>query len=240
MGVFPTGVGVFLPSYLSFDNPLEITERDWFRTLEEMESGELTASEYREQLQSEGYDGLMMEVEDNGIKSFHYITFSSEQIKSATGNSGAFNFADANILRQGGDAINNSAVRGVKSKKKGATSEKDKKLFQFELFDVPGTRGENTEQASDTVPGSGAIFRDDAPGRYATRTRLVEERTKYIGADRIIGPSSAAQALSGLPHRRGGVSILWRLLNSMKTPLRLCGLMRQSRPMASIRLQSAP
>lgn len=79
-----------MPVFLDIKNPIEITEHDWTRWLSELENGETTGNELRDAFIEDGYDGVVMNVTDNGIKSAHYITFSPTQIKSATGNIGTF------------------------------------------------------------------------------------------------------------------------------------------------------
>jgi hypothetical protein len=53
----------------------------------------------------------------------------------------------------------------------------------------------NEERGS--VPG-GAIYRDDAPGKYATRTELVTERQRKLGASKVTTPEETAHAFAYL------------------------------------------
>ena len=71
--------------------------------------------------------------------------------------------------------------------------------YTQDLFGLPESNG-----ADKSAGGSAAgrsirlVSRGDAPGTYATRTKLVKENTRELGADKIDSPASAAQALAGL------------------------------------------
>jgi hypothetical protein len=94
--------GQIMPVYLSIKNPF-IPNKDRSNlpvipepaTLEEMEVADITYSkELRDKLISMGYDGLIAE-DFSGQKEI--VAFSPTQIKSATGNSGAFDVENSDI-----------------------------------------------------------------------------------------------------------------------------------------------
>lgn len=76
-----------MPNYVRIVKPKRL---DSFDQMEALQNDEI------ERYAALGYDGFIGE----GAGGTHYVAFSPEQIKSATGNSGAFDGQDANILRQ--------------------------------------------------------------------------------------------------------------------------------------------
>jgi hypothetical protein len=119
------GVGSVIPAHVKIKNPYEITERDWSSILKEMESGDLTSSDFRDQLVGDGYDGILLHAKDNGINSMHVIPFDPTQIKSATGNRGTFDPNDPNITHfaggqspiAGANALAGRYLRGLLNQK---------------------------------------------------------------------------------------------------------------------------
>jgi hypothetical protein len=68
--------------------------------------------------------------------------------------------------------------------------------YTLDLFDVPAEAGKADSTGTDT---GGGLSRDDAPtGTYGTRTQIVEENTRQLGADLVSTPEQAAQALAYL------------------------------------------
>lgn len=78
-----TGNEKTMEAYLSLENPMET---DLYTMLDALEN--MTAEEYRAELEDEGYDGLIVEDQEFGGKS--YVAFKPNQIKSATDNVGTF------------------------------------------------------------------------------------------------------------------------------------------------------
>ena len=79
-----TGNEKVMEVYLSLENPMETDLYTMLDTLENM-----TAEEYRAELEEEGYDGLIVTDQefDNATS---YVVFKPNQIKSATDNVGTF------------------------------------------------------------------------------------------------------------------------------------------------------
>lgn len=90
--------GAIMLTYLRIEHPYELTDTDWHRALQDMESGETDAEDYVDMLKGDGYDGIIMEVRDNGVCSTHYIVFDPNQIKSAIGNNGDFDTSNPSII----------------------------------------------------------------------------------------------------------------------------------------------
>ena len=76
-----TGNEKTMEAYLSLENPMET---DLYTMLDALEN--MTAEEYRAELEEEGYDGLIVEDQEFGGKS--YVAFKPNQIKSAMDNGG--------------------------------------------------------------------------------------------------------------------------------------------------------
>lgn len=100
-GHFPEG-GVVYPAYLSLKNPLVVAPesshgREIDREIAVRAAAGIsryaTASELREKIISEGHDGVIY---GNGGRR-EYVAFRPEQIKSATGNTGAFDPSNPDI-----------------------------------------------------------------------------------------------------------------------------------------------
>lgn len=85
-----TGNEKVMEVYLSLENPMETDLYTMLDTLENM-----TAEEYRAELEDEGYDGLIVEDQEFGGKS--YVAFKPNQIKSATDNVGTFDYFNPDI-----------------------------------------------------------------------------------------------------------------------------------------------
>lgn len=85
-----TGNEKTMEVYLSLENPMETDLYTMLDTLENM-----TAEEYRAELEEEGYDGLIVEDQEFGGKS--YVAFKPNQIKSATDNMGTFDYFNPDI-----------------------------------------------------------------------------------------------------------------------------------------------
>ena len=81
-----TGNKKTMEVYLSIENPMET---DLYTMLDVLEN--MTADEYRAELEEEGYDGLIVtDQEFDNAKS--YVVFKPNQIKSATDNVGTFDW----------------------------------------------------------------------------------------------------------------------------------------------------
>lgn len=85
-----TGNEKTMEVYLSLENPMET---DLYTMLDALEN--MTAEEYRAELEDEGYDGLIVEDQEFGGKS--YVAFKPNQIKSATDNVGTFDYFNPDI-----------------------------------------------------------------------------------------------------------------------------------------------
>ena len=85
-----TGNEKTMEAYLSLENPMET---DLYTMLDALEN--MTAEEYRAELEDEGYDGLIVEDQEFGGKS--YVVFKPNQIKSATDNVGTFDYFNPDI-----------------------------------------------------------------------------------------------------------------------------------------------
>ncbi|MFA6051573.1 MAG: JAB domain-containing protein [Methylobacter sp.] len=68
--------------------------------------------------------------------------------------------------------------------------------YTIDLFGIPAEAGQTDNAGTDT---GGRLSRDDVPdGTYATRTQIVQENTRQLGADKVKSPKDAAQALAYL------------------------------------------
>lgn len=86
-----TGNKKTMEVYLSIENPMET---DLYTMLDVLEN--MTADEYRAELEEEGYDGLIVtDQEFDNAKS--YVAFKPNQIKSATDNVGTFDYFNPDI-----------------------------------------------------------------------------------------------------------------------------------------------
>lgn len=86
-----TGNKKAMEVYLSIENPMET---DLYTMLDVLEN--MTADEYRAELEEEGYDGLIVtDQEFDNAKS--YVVFKTNQIKSATDNMGTFDYFNPDI-----------------------------------------------------------------------------------------------------------------------------------------------
>lgn len=90
------GYVVDMPVYLSIQNPYREMSLD--RLAQGLEQDD--ASEYRDNLIAQGYDGIVLSDEEFGGTS--YIAFRPEQIKSAVGNNGQFDPDNPNIAMSRG------------------------------------------------------------------------------------------------------------------------------------------
>ncbi|MCH2240946.1 MAG: hypothetical protein MK041_03210, partial [Aquabacterium sp.] len=102
-------------------------------------------------------------------------------------------------IRSAGDVLN--LAKSVQARNAGTQFYQGRKRddYTLDLFGVPedgGAGAPAAEPAGGRQPGT--VFRDDAPGRFATRTELVEENTRTLGTDRVTTPQEAAQALAYL------------------------------------------
>jgi hypothetical protein len=91
---------IIMPVYLSISKPFT---GDFYKWGGDRGLGNATA--ITEALKAEGYDGIRYRHDTNGPKDrsadrYAWVAFRPEQIKSAIGNSGAFNPNDPNILKQ--------------------------------------------------------------------------------------------------------------------------------------------
>ena len=106
------GGGAVIPAHVKIENPYEMTGHDWGSVLADMEKGDLSASDFRRQLEEDGYDGILLYAKDNGVNSTHVIPFDPTQIKSATGNRGTFDPTDPNITHLVGGGTQLPAAQG--------------------------------------------------------------------------------------------------------------------------------
>lgn len=86
--------GNVMPVYLSIRNPAPL---DVVQNVMDQPGAEMDVNFVRDALQQQGYDGIVV---DHGADGREIIAFDPTQIKSAIGNSGAFDANDPNILRQ--------------------------------------------------------------------------------------------------------------------------------------------
>lgn len=89
---YGAGYSVDMPVYLRLEAPLTVRSLD---ELEHMLRGKKGAS-LRRELESDGYDGVIVE-SDEEFGGTSYIAFRPTQIKSATGNTGAFDASNPDI-----------------------------------------------------------------------------------------------------------------------------------------------
>jgi hypothetical protein len=79
--------------------------------------------------------------------------------------------------------------------------------YTLDLFGQPTTQPAPAQPAGTGVPGNvqpaPALYRDDSPGEFATRTQLVTETKRTIGTELVNTPEDAAQAMAYLA--RGAV-----------------------------------
>jgi len=85
-----------MPVYLSIKNPLRVYS---YGRLMSMAAGRRSAAAMRRDLETEGYDGIIIErsTTDTGEPRQDFVAFRPEQIKSATGNIGTFDAASPDI-----------------------------------------------------------------------------------------------------------------------------------------------
>ena len=86
-----TGNKKAMEVYLSIENPMET---DLYTMLDVLEN--MTADEYRAELEEEGYDGLIVTDQEFG-NAKSYVVFKPNQIKSATDNVGTFDYFNPDI-----------------------------------------------------------------------------------------------------------------------------------------------
>jgi hypothetical protein len=106
---FKEGTNV-MPVYASIKNPLVLDTpemQDWARTVFANKSSEfpyLISPEAKKAMQDEGYDGIILSG-GSGVDNDEVIAFEGSQIKSAIGNTGAYDPADPRIDRETGGRI---------------------------------------------------------------------------------------------------------------------------------------
>lgn len=120
-------------------------------------------------------------------------------------------------------------------KLKGQGSKAKRDEYTTDLFGIPADRGADNDDGQ-PIPGrrgEGGLSRDDAPGTYASRTELVEENTRELGADKVTTPEEAAQALAYLG--RGAVERLDALITDAEgNPLAIVGAFKGALAQASV------
>ena len=84
--------GRVIPAYLSIKNPFLTTDETGLKKLGKYGQQGYKSKEIREQLISDGYDGVI-------DKDGNYVVFDNRQIKPAIGNSGKFDPKDSNITK---------------------------------------------------------------------------------------------------------------------------------------------
>jgi hypothetical protein len=89
--------GAVMPVYVALRKPFEISYDD----LNAQVANQRSARALRSNLEADGYDGMKVG-RYGGAEGFDYVAFRPNQIKSATGNSGAFDAGNPNILFQSG------------------------------------------------------------------------------------------------------------------------------------------
>lgn len=102
-----TGQGVIMPVYLSIQSPKEYDSLQLLAEFAIPDAG--SAADFRDDLERDGYDGVVIDDEEFG--GFSYVAFRPEQIKSATGNNGDFSSESGSILLR--DATSNASTQGV-------------------------------------------------------------------------------------------------------------------------------
>ena len=138
--------------------------------------------------QEQGYDAVVFyDAKGGGGAAKSFVAFESNQIKSATDNTGAFDGGNADVYHQSA---------GTRYNKRGKVIRDE---YTIDLFGVPIDTGADTS-AEGHAEGraDGPLSRDDAPGTYAARTEIVQESTRELGTDQVNTPQEAAQALAYL------------------------------------------
>lgn len=114
---FKEGTNV-MPVYARMKNPLVLDTpemQDWARTVFANKSSEfpyLISPEVKKTMQDEGYDGIIL----GGVNDGEVIAFEGGQIKSAIGNTGAYDPADPRIDRDAGGragSFGNNSISGA-------------------------------------------------------------------------------------------------------------------------------
>ncbi len=96
-------------------------------------------------------------------------------------------------------SISDSMYRAPKGDEVYNQNGSDRNDYTQDLFGLPPDDRTDTPAAGASAGRSvRLVSRDDAPGTYATRTKLVKENTRELGTDKVDSPDSAAQSLAYL------------------------------------------
>ena len=157
-----------MPVYLAIKNPKREMNLDWLaQGLERM-----TGQEYREQLISEGYDGIVLDDEEFGGTS--YVAFEPTQIKSAIGNVGKFDPVDPSIkasLRDTTDPVTRARVDQI-------TTPREEKSFIKRITEA-------------IAPKSASSFRAAFLDRYNRLSEYDKELVRQMGGAPLLADASS-------------------------------------------------
>lgn len=123
-----------------------------------------------------------------------------------------------------------TGAKGVYNQKRKAKRDD----YTLDLFGVPDNAGADSPAGK---PAAGRqkreLSRNDAPGTYASRTELVQENTRDLGADKVTTPAEAAQALAYLS--RGAVERFDALITDENgNPLAIVGAFKGALAQAAV------
>jgi hypothetical protein len=179
--------------YLSIQNPKVFDTQDNFREFVrsnfKMEEETLTESakfsnDTRRILEEQGYDGVIIKKAQFGGKTSKeswYVAFSPTQIKSATGNSGAFDTANPNILFQEAPPLESAAFREWFGNSK-IVDDDGKPLVVYHGTDAAFTTFSNTGEKLPSL-GYGYYFTPDIRKAQQYGANIMPV---YISAERLL------------------------------------------------------
>lgn len=190
------GNGSVMPVHTMISNPYEMTQRDWSSILREMENGDIDANVFRSQLSDDGYDGILMDVTDNGIRSTHVIPFDPTQIKSATGNRGTFDPTNPDIRMAEGAAESDlriqDAAAAIEARFGAGTIETARKAG-FEIVaakDLP-EQAQRANVVGVTV-GKKSYLAADRMNRQDAAAYFLHEYGVHVGMEGMLGAKGFA------------------------------------------------
>lgn len=190
--------GSLMETYLSIQNPRRITRRK----LDEMAVSYPTAEMMR-RLKAGGHDGLIIEeirpdpiTEERGMPE-QYVAFRPEQIKSATGNTGAFDPAEKDIrLSVAGDgagAVAPDDVRALAARVRKALPSLPEVHVLAGAADAPAVLRDYIDANGGAARGAyhdGAIylFTDHLASMAEAEHVLATHEANHAGLDALLGP----------------------------------------------------
>lgn len=158
--------GSVMPVYLNISNPAPFSV--WSNLRNKMNADKISAEDMRSSLEADGYDGLILPLA-NGNK--EYVAFRPEQIKSATGNIGAFDPDNADIRY----SKRQQPIQGQQFYLKGETrTAEQRRIFQDYFLRM--------KEVQDAIAEQGGVI-DEAQDVYLAEAlsygRLQEQLTDF-------------------------------------------------------------